>query len=87
MFAPTWAERVTRLIQDVITLGAMLLGAVAFVSAILLLRCPSCGHSLFWHAVSKLPVGQWLNWLLDVQACPVCGYTNPEPPNTSVPAP
>ena len=87
MFAPAWAERVTRLSQDAITLGALLLGLVAFTSAIRLLRCPSCGHSLFWHAVSKNPAGQWLHWLLDVTTCPVCGYATPEPPNKPAPTP
>jgi predicted RNA-binding Zn-ribbon protein involved in translation (DUF1610 family) len=87
MFAPAWVERVTRLSPDAIALRAMLLGFVAFIGAVLLLRCPSCGHSLFWHAVSTQPMGQWLNWLLDVQTCPVCGYATPEPPNKSVPTP
>jgi endogenous inhibitor of DNA gyrase (YacG/DUF329 family) len=57
------------------TLAGALLSCVTLVLAIALLRCSNCGKSLFWQAMSKHPVGQWLNWLLDVRECPACGHT------------
>ncbi|MGM9484642.1 hypothetical protein ACS5PN_25835 [Roseateles sp. NT4] len=53
--------------------GALLLG-LSLLLAVFSLRCPSCGVSLFWHAVSQHPIGRWLSWLLDVRECPVCHY-------------
>lgn len=74
LFMPAPIGRTAGVDTDIITLAGTLLFFLVLLLASVLLRCPSCGMSLCWHAVSKKSVGQWLNWLLDVQECPVCHY-------------
>ena len=50
------------------------LGLATLVSASLAIRCPNCRLSLVWFALSKKATGSWLNWLLDEDTCPRCGY-------------
>jgi hypothetical protein len=83
MFARSWLSDVSGLGFAAVTLGSSLLSLLILVLAALLLRCRSCGHSLFWHAVSKHPVDRWMDWLLSVRECPQCGYTAQDPPTKS----
>lgn len=84
MFGAAWISRGTGFSPVTIGLGGTLMTGLAFALGIWLIRCPNCGHSLFWHAISKQSVGRWLHWLLDVNECPRCGYTAQESPAKSV---
>jgi hypothetical protein len=87
MFGADWIARVTGLPPVAIGLCGTLVGCLAFGLGIYLIRCPSCGHSLFWHAISKQSIGRWLHWLLEVNECPRCGYRVEELPDKSVSTP
>ena len=74
LWTPSLIARAVGVEPVIITMAGTLLGCLVLLLAVVSLRCPSCGMSLCWHAVSKHSVGQWLNWLLDVQECPTCHY-------------
>ena len=56
------------------TLVGTLLSIATLVLAAVAVRCPSCGISLVWFALSRKSTGAWLGWLLEETTCPVCGY-------------
>lgn len=57
------------------TLVGTLLGFLTLVISVLAVRCPSCGVSLVWFAVSQKTVSGWLSWLLNESTCPKCGFS------------
>ena len=57
-----------------VSLGGAVLGLTTLVAGCLTLRYPSCRLSLLWYGVSKKSVGSWLEWVLDIQKCPRCGF-------------
>jgi hypothetical protein len=46
----------------------IIIGIFACIS----IRCPECGLSWLWHAISKKDVNQWVSWLLSFEKCPRC---------------
>lgn len=56
-----------------IQLGTLLLTFGALAAAFLTIRCQNCGLRLVLYAMSHRGVGEWLQWLLTVKACPRCG--------------
>lgn len=42
--------------------------------AVRTIRCPNCGARLLLRAIRDQPLLKWLNWLLSLDSCPVCGY-------------
>lgn len=59
-----------------IHIGALLLISATLFVAFISVRCPNCGLRLILHAMSQQQIGNWLNWLVTVQACPRCGHQN-----------
>lgn len=59
-----------------INLGAVLICFLALGGALLTIRCPKCGLRLVLYSLSHMSVGKWLSWLLEVNACPQCGFSN-----------
>lgn len=55
----------------VVAVASGLLG----IGALLLVRCPSCGHSLGLWAFRTGSLTTWHERLLKVAACPSCGHT------------
>ena len=51
------------------------LGFATLGVSVVAVRCPECGVSLVWFALSKKTVTGWLAWLLDETTCPKCGYS------------
>jgi hypothetical protein len=58
------------------TLVGTLLGFATLAIAVVTVRCPACGTSLVWFALSQKQVGGWLPWLLDETTCPKCGHSS-----------
>jgi len=58
----------------VVNLGALLLTLIAFVAALLMIRCAHCDLRLVLYAMTHHSAGQWLEWLLTVKKCPKCGH-------------
>jgi endogenous inhibitor of DNA gyrase (YacG/DUF329 family) len=75
MWFDAWFAGALRLNRYIPTLIGTGLGLATLVAACIAVRCPSCGMSLVWHAVSKKPFGAWLEWLLTETTCPKCGFT------------
>jgi len=59
-----------------VNLAAVAIGCIVLVGAALSVRCPSCGLSLVWCALSKQAHNAWLSWLLDTKVCPKCGFSH-----------
>jgi len=51
----------------------MLLVAGAFAWAYNSITCPNCKLKLFWYSITKVGLGTWFIWLLDLEKCPQCG--------------
>lgn len=73
-FAPVQLSRFVGASAVSITLAGIALGVVALLGVSLSIRCPRCGLSLAWYALSKQSHSAWLSWLLDVQTCPRCDF-------------
>lgn len=54
---------------------AAVVAGLAGINALLLVRCPSCGHSLGLWAVRTGGLTGWSEKLEKVTACPSCGHT------------
>jgi hypothetical protein len=74
LFAPEQLSRVVGASAVGVMLSGIALGAVALLGVSLSVRCPRCGLSLAWYALSKQSHSAWLSWLLDVQTCPRCSF-------------
>lgn len=74
LWMPSIIGRVTGVEPVFVTLAGLLILGLASLLVIVAFRCPSCGKSLSWHAVSKHAAGQWLNWLMNVHECPACHH-------------
>lgn len=55
-------------------LAGTAVGLVAFLWLAVAVWCPGCHLRLFWYAVSKRGINEWLGWLLDASECPRCGW-------------
>jgi hypothetical protein len=53
-------------------------GLGVFIAAWTSLRCPGCRLSLVGHALSNQSHTAWLAWLITVQECPRCQYSQPK---------
>lgn len=75
LFGPaTWISEVFGIDGARVVL-AMLLGAcLLWFAAARSIKCPACSLSLVWHGMRWQPASHWLSWLLDVKACPHCGF-------------
>jgi predicted RNA-binding Zn-ribbon protein involved in translation (DUF1610 family) len=76
LFVPNQIASVVGLNPVVVTLSAVALGFIVLASASLSVRCPACGLSLAWFALSKQAHHSWLSWLLDAKVCPRCGFSH-----------
>lgn len=65
----------TGVLQYVPTLVGTLLAFVTLVISVVVVRCPSCGISLVWFAISQKTANSWLAWLLHESTCPKCGFS------------
>lgn len=66
-----------------IAVAGMGLVVGSFLWAGLNVKCPKCELKIFYHAIRKEGFFSWFAWLLQVETCPQCGYT--DPPRTAVP--
>ena len=67
----------TRLGPDLtmtLVLTATLVAVASFVVLCTSIRCPRCRSKLFWRAARREPSSSWLPWLLNLKACPDCGF-------------
>lgn len=55
-----------------VELIALFLTISGLIWSVLSVRCPSCGLRLVAYAITKQPVGQWLQWLVTTERCPRC---------------
>lgn len=77
LFAPAVVASLVGSGPALVNLAAVALGCFVLVGAALSVRCPACGLSLAWYALSKQAHHSWLSWLLDTKACPRCGFSYP----------
>ena len=49
------------------------IAAVALLWLIFSIRCPSCGLSLFWYAMTRRRASEVQVWAVKVEQCPRCG--------------
>jgi hypothetical protein len=63
-----------------IAVAGMGLIVVGFVWTGIAVKCPKCQLKIFWHAITKEGFFSWFSWLLQVEACPHCGYNKSSPP-------
>lgn len=54
---------------------AVPVAAAGLVWAVMTVRCQACGGRLLWKAVKEQPPGDWLVWLIRLEACPICGHS------------
>jgi len=62
--------------KEIITylvIGGMILVIGVFCWAYTTIICPNCKLKLFWHAITKVGLGSWFTWLVDIDKCPECG--------------
>lgn len=76
LFAPNNVANAVGASPVAVTLGSVALGVAVLIGATLSVRCPACGLSLVWYALSKQAHHAWLSWLLDTKACPRCGFSH-----------
>jgi len=76
LFAPNHVASVVGLSPVVVALSSVALGLIVLASASWSVRCPACGLSLTWYALSKQAHHSWLSWLLDTTVCPRCGFSH-----------
>lgn len=57
------------------TLVGMLLAFMTLAISVIAVRCPSCGASLLWFAISQKTANGWLAWLLHESTCPKCSFS------------
>lgn len=57
-----------------INFGADAVVLLVLIGAVLSIRCPKCGLSLVWFAITTKSIGGWISWLFEVNTCPRCGF-------------
>jgi len=72
--------------KDAITwlvIGGMLLVTGVFAWAYSSIICPDCKLKLLWYSITKVGLGTWFNWLVNLENCPQCEKLNglPKPDN------
>jgi len=60
--------------HELLTLFGVFCAAAALVLCCTAVRCPVCRARWVWMAASKQRHNVWLTWLLNLEACPSCGY-------------
>lgn len=53
-------------------LSTLALAVIGLSVLMLSIRCPDCRGNVGWFALSKRPIGQWLNVLRFSRQCPMC---------------
>ena len=61
--------------------AVVLLASAAY--ALRTIRCPTCHLPLLQFAFGELPLGNWLEWLLNVRVCPRCRFSASSPGDAS----
>lgn len=56
-----------------LVIGGMLLVIGAFAWAYTSISCPNCKLKLFWYSITKVGLGTWFTWLINLEKCPQCG--------------
>jgi hypothetical protein len=51
------------------------LAVIGFILAVITVRCPKCKAALLWKAVKGKSHQNWFDWLVQLDACPVCKHT------------
>jgi hypothetical protein len=51
------------------------LAAIGFFLGVITVRCPKCKAAFLWKAVKEQSHQNWLDWLVRLDACPVCKHT------------
>ena len=69
-----WAPQVFSVESTLGKLAGTAIAMVGFSWLAVTVWCPGCHLRLFWYAVSKKGINEWLGWLLDVSECPRCGW-------------
>lgn len=59
-----------------LVISGMLLVIIVFSWAYTTITCPGCGLKLFWYSISKVGLGTWFTWLINLEECPQCGKTS-----------
>ncbi len=57
------------------TLVGTLLAFMTLAISVAAVKCPNCGVSLIWFAMSQETAGGWLAWLLRESTCPKCRFS------------
>ncbi len=76
IFAPDQLAHLGGVSPVIVILCGVAAGLVALVGTSASVRCPACGLSLAWYALSKQAHHAWLSWLLNVEVCPRCGFSH-----------
>jgi len=56
-----------------LVIGGMFLVIGAFAWAYTSITCPNCKLKLFWYSLTKVGLGTWFTWLINLEKCPQCG--------------
>lgn len=56
-----------------LVIGGMLLVIITFAWAYTAIICPNCKLKLFWYSITKVGLGTWFTWLVNLEKCPQCG--------------
>ncbi len=76
MYAPDQLAHALNLEREDVTISGIFVVFFVLAGASMSIRCPACGLSLAWYALSKQAHHAWLSWLLDVAVCPQCGFSH-----------
>jgi len=57
----------------VLYLSSLAVLVISYAWVLLTVRCPSCGARVLWLAVKTKTPGEWFNWVVDLESCPICG--------------
>ena len=75
LFFPSAVGRILGITAVAVQLGALVAISAAMIWVIFAVRCANCGLRLVIYAMSHNDVDKWLQWLLTVKKCPVCGQS------------
>ena len=68
-----------------LVIGGMFLVMGAFAWAYNSITCPNCKLKLFWYSITKVGLGSWFIWLINLEKCPQCGSSDGLPTPLPVP--
>ncbi len=55
-----------------LVISGMLLMTGVFAWAYSSITCPDCKLKLFWYSITKVGLGTWFTWLINLEKCPQC---------------